>query len=43
MSAVKLLKYPVSSPADDIPLQLLMEQGYDVSDIIGVVGKTEGM
>jgi cyanuric acid amidohydrolase len=42
MTPVTLLKYSVSSPADDTPLHKLKEAGYDASDIIGVVGKTEG-
>jgi hypothetical protein len=37
------LKYPISSPSDDTALHKLKEQGYDASDIMGVVGKTEGM
>jgi hypothetical protein len=43
MAPIGLLKFPVSSPADDTPLKKLKEQGYDICDIIGVVGKTEGM
>jgi hypothetical protein len=43
MASINLLKYTVTSPADDTPLQKLQEDGYDVSDILGVVGKTEGL
>ena len=43
MAPIGLLKFPVSSPADDTPLKKLKEQGYDICDIMGVVGKTEGM
>jgi hypothetical protein len=43
MASITLLKYTVSSPADDSPLQKLEAEGYSASDILGVVGKTEGM
>lgn len=42
MAAIELLKYPISSPADTSPLQSLEDEGYSASDIIAVIGKTEG-
>jgi hypothetical protein len=43
MSFVKMLVFPTSSPEDISPLLKLRELGYDKSQIIAVVGKTEGM
>ncbi|KAH8659887.1 ring-opening amidohydrolase [Xylariales sp. PMI_506] len=42
MAPVKILKFGVSSPADLSPLRKLEEAGYNASQILGVVGKTEG-
>ncbi|RDW80958.1 hypothetical protein BP5796_05656 [Coleophoma crateriformis] len=42
MAAVNILKFGVSSPADTSPLKLLNHAGYHASDILGVVGKSEG-
>ncbi|KAL4862429.1 cyanuric acid hydrolase/Barbiturase [Aspergillus spectabilis] len=42
MAAVTLFKYPTSSPADTSPLAKLEKDGYQASDVIAVVGKTEG-
>ena len=43
MPAVNVLKFPTSSPSDTGPLQKLQNAGYDSSQILGVIGKTEGM
>lgn len=42
MASVNLLKFPVASPADTSPLQGLKKAGYDPSQILAVVGKSEG-
>ncbi|KAK4939321.1 hypothetical protein LTR10_020410 [Elasticomyces elasticus] len=42
MVAVDILKFPVSSPADTSPLEKLSVAGYDASQILAVIGKTEG-
>jgi len=42
MAPVRIFKFPILSPADTSPLQELKRAGYDASQIIGVVGKTEG-
>jgi cyanuric acid amidohydrolase len=42
MVAVEILKFPTSSPADTSPLQRLSEAGYEASQILAVIGKTEG-
>ncbi|KAB5513333.1 ring-opening amidohydrolase [Coniochaeta sp. 2T2.1] len=42
MSAVNILKFGISSPADISPLKELRRAGYDASQIIAVIGKTEG-
>ncbi|EXJ68441.1 uncharacterized protein A1O5_08233 [Cladophialophora psammophila CBS 110553] len=42
MAAVEILKFPISSPADTTPLDRLKEAGYEASQILAVVGKTEG-
>ncbi|KAL2829320.1 cyanuric acid hydrolase/Barbiturase [Aspergillus pseudoustus] len=42
MAAVDILKYTTSSPADTTPLSLLENDGYKASDIVAVIGKTEG-
>ena len=42
MPPVNILKFSTSSPADTSPLTLLKKAGYDPSQILGVVGKTEG-
>ncbi|OQU98798.1 hypothetical protein CLAIMM_04528 isoform 2 [Cladophialophora immunda] len=42
MTAVEIFKFPTSSPADTTPLDRLKEAGYDASQILAVVGKTEG-
>jgi hypothetical protein len=39
---VSILKFATSSPADTTPLKELRSAGYDSTDIIAVVGKTEG-
>jgi hypothetical protein len=43
MPPVNVLKFPTSSPSDTAPLQLLQNAGHDPSQILGVIGKTEGM
>jgi hypothetical protein len=43
MPAVNVLKFPTSSPSDIGPLQKLQNAGYDSSQILGVIGKTEGI
>jgi hypothetical protein len=42
MAPVNIFKFPISSPADTSPLEKLNRLGYDQSQILGVVGKTEG-
>ncbi|KIW90023.1 uncharacterized protein Z519_09453 [Cladophialophora bantiana CBS 173.52] len=42
MAAVDILKFPILSPADTTPLDRLKEAGYEASQILAVVGKTEG-
>lgn len=42
MPSVNILKFGVDSPADVKPLQELMRAGYDPSQILGLIGKTEG-
>jgi hypothetical protein len=42
MAAAGLGNTPAWLPADISPLQELQDQGYGVSNILGVVGKTEG-
>ncbi|KAJ9641225.1 hypothetical protein H2204_002903 [Knufia peltigerae] len=42
MVAVDIVKFPISSPADTTPLEKLAESGYNSSQILAVVGKTEG-
>ena len=42
MVAVEVLKFPTSSPDDTTPLEKLSREGYDASQILAVVGKTEG-
>jgi hypothetical protein len=42
MPAVNVLKFPTLSPSDTGPLQNLQYAGYDSSQILGVIGKTEG-
>lgn len=42
MSTINILKFPVSSPADTSPLAELKKAGYDSSQIMAVVGKSEG-
>lgn len=42
MAPVQILKFPISSPGDTSPLQTIKEAGYDPSQILAVVGKTEG-
>ena len=39
---MNILKFPVSSPADTSPLESLKQAGYDASQILAVVGKSEG-
>ena len=41
-SSVSIFKFSISSPADTTPLDRLKEAGYDPSEILAVVGKTEG-
>ena len=43
MTPVNILKFPIASPADTAPLEGLKRAGYEASDILGVVGKTEGI
>ncbi|KAK3627611.1 hypothetical protein LTR56_012710 [Elasticomyces elasticus] len=42
MVAIDILKFGTSSPADTTPIQKLIKAGYEVQDIIAVIGKTEG-
>jgi cyanuric acid amidohydrolase len=42
MVAIDVLKFPISTPADTTPLERLAEAGYQPSQILAVVGKTEG-
>ncbi|KAI9150784.1 Cyanuric acid amidohydrolase [Paramyrothecium foliicola] len=42
MAPIEILKYPISSPADLTPLQKLAKDGHNASQILAVVGKTEG-
>ncbi|KAI6784128.1 uncharacterized protein J7T54_004674 [Emericellopsis cladophorae] len=42
MASVQIFKFSISSPADISPLQKIQEAGYDPSQILAVVGKTEG-
>ncbi|KAK6198412.1 hypothetical protein LQW54_010306 [Pestalotiopsis sp. IQ-011] len=42
MPPVNILKFGVSSPADTTPVQELLKAGYDPSQIIGLIGKSEG-
>jgi cyanuric acid amidohydrolase len=42
MAPINILKFPVSTPADVRPLKQLKVAGYDASNILGVVGKSEG-
>lgn len=43
MAAISILKFPVSSPADVSPLDGLKSAGYEASQILGIVGKSEGV
>jgi hypothetical protein len=43
MALVNIFKFPISSPADTSPLKELKHLGYDSSQILAVIGKTEGM
>ncbi|KAH8651576.1 ring-opening amidohydrolase [Tricladium varicosporioides] len=42
MSHVNILKFGVSSPADTSPMKALKAAGYSSSDILAVIGKSEG-
>lgn len=42
MTSINILKFPTTSPDDLSSIAELGKAGYTVSDIIGVVGKTEG-
>lgn len=42
MSSIEILKFPISSPGDLSPLKGLKDAGYDPSQIVAIVGKTEG-
>jgi hypothetical protein len=42
MSPINILKFPVSSPADTSPLIELRKAGCEPSQIMAVVGKSEG-
>lgn len=42
MVAIDILKFATSSPADTSPLAELVRAGYDASQILAVIGKTEG-
>ncbi|KAK5196970.1 hypothetical protein LTR99_000669 [Exophiala xenobiotica] len=41
MVAVDILKFPTSSPADTAPLEKVLAAGYDASQILAIIGKTE--
>jgi hypothetical protein len=43
MTSINILKFGVSSPADTSSMKELKGAGYDAKDILGVVGKSEGM
>lgn len=43
VASVNLLKFGISAPDDVSPLQELRNAGYDASQILAVVGKTEGL
>lgn len=42
MPAVNILKFGVSSPSDVTPVDELRKAGYDPSQVIGLIGKSEG-
>lgn len=42
MAPVNIFKFPISSPADTSPLKELNRLGYDSTQILAVIGKTEG-
>ena len=42
-ASVNLFKFGISAPDDVSPLQELRKAGYDASQILAVVGKTEGL
>jgi cyanuric acid amidohydrolase len=42
MAAVDIFKYTTTSPADTTPLSHLGKEGYNASDVVAVIGKTEG-
>jgi cyanuric acid amidohydrolase len=42
MVAIDVLKFETSSPADVSPLEDLKSAGYESSQILAVIGKTEG-
>lgn len=42
MTTVNMFKFPTSSPADSAPLERLKEKGFNASQILAVIGKTEG-
>lgn len=42
MPPALLHKFPTSSPSDTTPLTSLLKLGYTRSDILGIIGKTEG-
>ncbi|KAL5343552.1 cyanuric acid hydrolase/Barbiturase [Aspergillus crustosus] len=42
MAAVDIFKYTTSSPADTTPLSRLEKEGHNASDVVAVIGKTEG-
>jgi cyanuric acid amidohydrolase len=42
MVAIDILKFETTSPADTSPLKALNSAGYEASQILAVIGKTEG-
>ncbi|KAI1842851.1 hypothetical protein JX265_002612 [Neoarthrinium moseri] len=42
MPSVNILKFGVSSPADVTPIQGLLRAGYDPSQVLALIGKSEG-
>jgi cyanuric acid amidohydrolase len=42
MASINILKFGISSPSDTSPLKQLKAAGYELDDILAVIGKTEG-
>ncbi|KAK9418077.1 hypothetical protein AB5N19_12755 [Seiridium cardinale] len=42
MPPVNILKFGVDSPADVTPIRELQKAGYDASQVVGLIGKSEG-